>query len=47
MLIVYSYGKRNKCFCFDTNTVVADRFHASIHILGIAIYSLSMIFFLD
>ena len=46
MLVVYSYGKRNNCFCFDPNRVLADRYHASIHILGISIYSTSMIFFL-
>ena len=38
MLIAYSYGKRNKCFCFDPNAQVADMYHASIHILGITIY---------
>ena len=47
MLIVYSYGQRNKCFCFDPNTQVADMYHASIHILGITIYTISMLFFLD
>ena len=47
MLIVYSYGQRNKCFCFDPNAQVADMYHASIHILGIIIYTLSMLFFLD
>ena len=46
MLIVYSYGQRNKCFCFDSDPVIADRYHASIHILGIAIYASSMLFFL-
>ena len=46
MLVVYLYGKRNKCFCFDPNRELADRYHGSIHILGIAIYSASMIFFL-
>jgi hypothetical protein len=46
MLMVYSYGQRNSCFCFDPNTVIADRYHASIHILGIAIYASSMMFFL-
>ena len=46
MLVVYSYGQRNKCFCFDPNPRIADRFHASIHLLGITIYSSSMIFFL-
>ena len=43
MVVVYSYGKRNMCFCFDANPTVADAYHASIHILGIAIYSFSMI----
>jgi hypothetical protein len=46
MLIVYSYGKRAGCFCFDPNPMIADRYHASIHILGILIYASSMIFFL-
>ena len=46
MLLVYSYGQRNSCFCFDANSVVADKYHASIHILGIIIYSSSMVFFL-
>jgi hypothetical protein len=46
MVVVYCYGKRNKCFCFDENILVADLYHGSIHILGIAIYSVSMLFFL-
>lgn len=46
MLIVYSYGQINECFCFDANPIIADRYHASIHILGIMIYSLSMLLFL-
>jgi len=46
MLVVYSYGKRKKCFCFDPNRQIGDRYHASIHILGIAIYSASIMFFL-
>ena len=46
MLLVYTYGKRNNCFCFDPDTEIADKYHASIHILGIVIYSVSMIFFL-
>lgn len=47
MLIVYSYGKYNKCFCFDLNPSIADTYHASIHILGIGIYSCSMLFILS
>ncbi|NBV77701.1 hypothetical protein EBR66_06075 [bacterium] len=46
MLVVYSYGQCNSCFCFDSDPVIADRYHASIHILGIAIYASSMLFFL-
>jgi len=46
MLIVYSYGKNYNCFCFDPDINIADKYHASIHVLGIAIYCISMIFFL-
>jgi hypothetical protein len=46
MAVVFSYGKRNNCFCFDPDETVGNRYHASIHILGITIYSVSMIFFL-
>jgi hypothetical protein len=47
MLIVYSYGQKYKCFCFDPDITIADKYHASIHIIGIIIYSSSMIFFLS
>ena len=46
MFLMYFYGKCTKRFCFDPNTDIADRYHASMHVLGIAIYSGSMIFFL-
>ena len=46
MLIIYTYGFYNNCFSFDARPEVSDKYHASIHILGIAIYSGSMIFFL-
>lgn len=47
MLVLYSYGQRNRCFCFDSDINIANRYHASIHILGITIYGSSMILFLD
>ena len=46
MGVVYSYGKINNIFCFDPNEYIADIYHASMHIVGIIIYSGSMIFFL-
>lgn len=42
ILLVYVYGKRINAFCFDPDTRIADAYHASIHILGILIYSGSM-----
>jgi len=46
MLTIYTYGFYTHRFSFDTRPEVADMYHASIHILGIAIYMGSMIFFL-
>ena len=46
MITLYYYGKQHKCYCFHPDIVVADRFHASMHILGLIIYSLSMVFIL-
>ena len=46
MFIMYTYGYFNKCFCFDPCPKKSDRYHSSIHILGIAIYTASMIWFL-
>jgi len=46
MTIVYVYGQYNKCFCFDPEETIADRYHASIHILGTIVYTSSMILFL-
>jgi len=43
IFLVYVYGKRINAFCFDPDTRIADAYHASIHILGIAIYSGSML----
>ena len=45
MFVIYTYGFYNQCFSFDRRPEVADLYHASIHILGIAIYTSSMIFF--
>jgi hypothetical protein len=46
MLLIYTYGFHNDCFSFDPRPEVADKYHASIHLLGIAIYTGSMVFFL-
>jgi hypothetical protein len=46
MITIYTYGFYTHRFSFDPRPEVADMYHASIHILGIAIYSGSMIFFL-
>ena len=47
MGVVYSYGKINNIFCFDPNEYIADIYDASMHIVGIIIYSGSMICFLS
>jgi hypothetical protein len=47
MFLMYSYGFYNKCFSFDPRPEVADRYHASIHVVGAAIYASSMLFFLE
>jgi hypothetical protein len=47
LCIMYIYGFYNKCFSFDSREIVADRYHASTHIVGIFIYSGSMIWFLE
>lgn len=44
--IIYIYGFYNKCFSFDPIFIIADRYHSSMHIIGIIIYSISMIWFL-
>ena len=46
MFTMYVGGWHLKMFCFDPDLRVGNRWHASIHILGIAIYSSSMLFFL-
>lgn len=46
ILILYSYGKIYNCFCYDPNLNIGDKYHASIHILGIFTYCISVIFFL-
>jgi hypothetical protein len=46
MTVVYGYGERNKCFCFHPDIIIADRYHSSIHILGMLVYTSSMILFL-
>jgi hypothetical protein len=46
MTVVYGYGERNKCFCFHPDIIIADRYHASIHVLGMLVYTSSMILFL-
>ena len=46
MFIIYTYGFYNNCFSFDPRFIVADRYHSSMHIIGIIIYSVSMIWFL-
>ena len=45
MALVYTYGFYNHCFSFDPRPEVADTYHASIHVLGVAIYACSMLFF--
>lgn len=47
MLTMYTYGFCHQCFSFDPRPEVADLYHASIHVLGAAIYAGSMIFFLE
>lgn len=47
MLMIYTYGFCHQCFSFDPDPEVADLYHASIHVLGVAIYAGSMIFFLE
>lgn len=47
MLTIYTYGFCHQCFSFDPCAEVADLYHASIHVLGVAIYAGSMIFFLE
>ena len=47
MLIIYTYGFCHQCFAFDPEPEVADLYHASIHVLGVAIYAGSMLFFLE
>jgi hypothetical protein len=46
ILILYSYGKEYNCFCYDPNINIGDKYHASIHILGIFTYCISVMFFL-
>ena len=46
MLLVYTYGFYNKCFVFDVDPVTGNCYHASIHILGITIYIVSMVWLL-
>ena len=46
MAIMYIFGFYKKCFSFDSNCYVADKYHSSIHIVGILIYSASMLWFL-
>ena len=41
MAIIYVYGKYNNCFAFHPKIRVADLYHASMHIFGIFIYSIS------
>lgn len=47
MSLIYMYGFYNKCFSFDSRDHIADRYHSSIHVVGILIYSGSMIWLLD
>lgn len=46
MFVMYIYGFYNQCFSFDPRPEMADLYHASIHVVGIAIYTGSMICFL-
>jgi DVNP family len=46
MLLVYMYGKQKNCFAFDPKEDVAEKYHASMHLVGIAIYTSSMLWFL-
>ena len=45
--VIYLCGRRYNCFAFHPNQFTSDMYHASMHILGIAIYSGSMIWLLD
>jgi hypothetical protein len=47
MLVMYTYGFCHQCYSFDPRPEVADKYHASIHVLGVAIYAGSMLFFLE
>ena len=47
MLVMYTYGFCHQCYSFDPRPAVADKYHASIHVLGVAIYAGSMLFLLD
>lgn len=47
MLVMYTYGFCHGCYSFDPRPDVADKYHASIHVLGVAIYAGSMLFFLN
>ena len=46
MLLMYTYGFYAKRFCYDPDPVTGNCYHASIHILGIAIYTASMVWLL-
>ncbi len=41
--VMYLYGYKKKCLAFDERQIVADAYHASMHVVGICIYSGSMI----
>ena len=46
MVFMYLYGKTINRFAFDPRQEIADMYHASMHIIGIIIYSASMIWLL-
>jgi len=47
MFVVYIYGKINTCFCFNPNKNIGDIWHGSMHLLGVIVYSCSMLFVLS
>lgn len=47
MFVVYIYGKINTCFCFNPNKNIGDMWHGSMHVLGVIVYSCSMLFILS
>ena len=42
MYLIYGYGYRNKCFSFDPDTAVGDRYHCTLHYGGMLLYHITL-----